>query len=103
MRIRTFIAVTASPGIRQAALKLVGLLGPVAGDVKWVAPENLHWTLQFLGDLQNADVGVSLRDGPETSAALTRPSGRLCSSHERNYTRYNNYRQQDNIQRASGC
>src|SRR5262245_20237727 len=56
MRIRTFIAVTASPAIRQAALKLAAMLGPVAGDVKWVAPENLHWTLQFLGDVEQLEI-----------------------------------------------
>jgi 2'-5' RNA ligase len=56
MRIRTFIAVPASPAIRQAALKLAGLLGPVAGDVKWVAPENMHWTLQFLGEVEQLEI-----------------------------------------------
>jgi 2'-5' RNA ligase len=48
---RTFIAVTASPDIRRAAAKLAELLAPAARDVKWVAPENLHWTLQFLGEI----------------------------------------------------
>src|ERR1700745_624556 len=56
MPIRTFIAVTASPGIREAALKLTQLLSSAAGDVKWVAPENLHWTLQFLGDVDELDI-----------------------------------------------
>jgi 2'-5' RNA ligase len=56
MRIRTFIAVTASPAIRQAALKLTATLGPLAGDVKWVAPENLHWTLQFLGEVEQLEI-----------------------------------------------
>ena len=56
MRIRTFIAVTASPPIRQAALKLAALLGPVTGDMKWVAPENLHWTLQFLGEVEQLEI-----------------------------------------------
>jgi 2'-5' RNA ligase len=48
---RTFIAVAASPEIRRAAGKLAELLCPAAGNVKWVAPENLHWTLQFLGEI----------------------------------------------------
>src|SRR5262245_6565294 len=56
MRIRTFIAVTVSPGIRQAALKLAGILGPVVGDVKWVAPENMHWTLKFLGEVEQLEL-----------------------------------------------
>jgi 2'-5' RNA ligase len=48
---RTFIAVAASPEIRNSARKLAEILRPAAGDVKWVAPENLHWTLQFLGEI----------------------------------------------------
>ena len=55
-RTRTFIAVSASPGIRQAAQKLAAVLRPAAGDVKWVAPENLHWTLQFLGDVDELEI-----------------------------------------------
>jgi RNA 2',3'-cyclic 3'-phosphodiesterase len=56
MRIRTFIAVTASPAIRQTALKVTAMLSPVAADVKWVAPENLHWTLQFLGEVEQLEL-----------------------------------------------
>lgn len=51
MPTRTFIAVDVSPEVRRQAVKLCALLRPAAGDVKWVAPENLHWTLQFLGNL----------------------------------------------------
>lgn len=53
---RTFIAVTASPEIRRAAIKLTDLLRPAAGDVKWVAPENLHWTLRFLGEVEELEI-----------------------------------------------
>ena len=56
MPIRTFIAVPASASLRQAAKKLAEALRPAAGDVKWVAPENLHWTLQFLGDVDQLEI-----------------------------------------------
>jgi len=56
MATRTFIAVAASPEIRRAAAKLADLLRPAAGDVKWVASENLHWTLQFLGDVEELEI-----------------------------------------------
>jgi 2'-5' RNA ligase len=56
MPTRTFIAVSASPEIRRSAQKLADLLRPAAGDVKWVAPENLHWTLQFLGDIDDVEI-----------------------------------------------
>jgi RNA 2',3'-cyclic 3'-phosphodiesterase len=55
MKHRTFIAVTASPEIRQNAVKLINLLRPIAEGVKWVVPEKLHWTLQFLGDVDELD------------------------------------------------
>jgi 2'-5' RNA ligase len=56
MPIRTFIAVAASPEIRQGALRLIETLRPAAGDVKWVEAENLHWTMQFLGNIDERDI-----------------------------------------------
>jgi 2'-5' RNA ligase len=53
---RTFVAVTVSADIRRAAGKLAEQLRPAAGDVKWVATENLHWTLQFLGNIDERDI-----------------------------------------------
>jgi 2'-5' RNA ligase len=55
-RTRTFIAVEAAPQIRLRAAKLVAQLRPVFPDVKWVVPENLHWTLQFLGDIDDLEI-----------------------------------------------
>jgi 2'-5' RNA ligase len=56
MPTRTFIAVSASPAIRQSAQRLVDLLRHAAGDVKWVPVEDLHWTLQFLGDVGDLEI-----------------------------------------------
>jgi len=58
MKLRTFIAVTASQEVRSAAVKLMNRLraSSSATSVKWVAPENLHWTLQFLGDVDERDI-----------------------------------------------
>jgi 2'-5' RNA ligase len=58
MPLRTFIAVTASPEVRSAAVKLMNRLrvSSAATNVKWVTPENLHWTLQFLGDVDERDI-----------------------------------------------
>jgi RNA 2',3'-cyclic 3'-phosphodiesterase len=53
MRTRTFVAVTITDEVRERALELMRRLQPVAGDVNWVAAENLHWTLQFLGDVED--------------------------------------------------
>jgi 2'-5' RNA ligase len=56
MATRTFIAVTASTEVRAAAMDVIDLLRPAAGDVKWVTEENLHWTLQFLGDVEDTRI-----------------------------------------------
>jgi 2'-5' RNA ligase len=56
MPTRTFIAVAVSPDVRQGALRLIETLRPAAGDVKWVDAENLHWTLQFLGNIDERDI-----------------------------------------------
>jgi RNA 2',3'-cyclic 3'-phosphodiesterase len=53
---RTFTAVAASPEIRRAAAKLTERLQTAAGDLKWVEPENLHWTLQFFGDVDELEI-----------------------------------------------
>lgn len=56
MSTRTFIAVTIPDGVRHRALALMRELRSVAEDVKWVAAENLHWTLQFLGDIDELEI-----------------------------------------------
>lgn len=59
---RTFIAVDALDAVQIAALSAIDLLRPAAPDVKWVEPDNLHWTMQFLGDLSDQDMAeVCLR------------------------------------------
>lgn len=70
MPTRTFIAVAVSPEVRRHAVKLCDLLRPAAGDVKWVAPENLHWTLQFLGNLD-------VRAIPEVCDAVATAAGEI--------------------------
>jgi RNA 2',3'-cyclic 3'-phosphodiesterase len=56
MKTRTFVAVPLAPDIRRRALDVIRRLQPVAGDVKWVEPENMHWTLQFLGDVMDLEL-----------------------------------------------
>lgn len=58
MLLRTFIAVVASAEIRRSAAKVVEILRPATGDVKWVAAENMHWTLQFLGELDTLEIPI---------------------------------------------
>lgn len=59
---RTFIAVDALDAVQVAALTAIDLLRGVGHDVNWVGPDNLHWTMQFLGDLSDQDLAeVCLR------------------------------------------
>jgi 2'-5' RNA ligase len=48
------------------------LSGPAAGDVKWVAAENLHWTLQFLGNLDEREI-PAVCDAVTTAVAEIEP------------------------------
>jgi len=59
---RTFIAIEAVDAVHAAALTAIDRLRTATDSVKWVEPENLHWTLQFLGDLTDVEMAeVCLR------------------------------------------
>ena len=83
---RIFVAVFPPPEIRKALLGAAREL-PVAGEVRWARPENVHLTLKFLGDVPGDDVDrvaealepVRLRHEPfeaELSAFGAFPSAR---------------------------
>jgi RNA 2',3'-cyclic 3'-phosphodiesterase len=84
--VRIFVAVFPPPEIRRALLGAAREL-PVAGEVRWARPENVHLTLKFLGDVPGDDVDrvaealepVRLRHEPfeaELSAFGAFPSAR---------------------------
>jgi 2'-5' RNA ligase len=55
-RIRTFIAVDVSEGVKDRLTGLQEKLAPEVGEVKWVRPESMHLTLLFLGEVAELDV-----------------------------------------------
>jgi len=57
MLLRTFIAVEAPGEIVARANKLVAELRAAGADVKWVEPEQMHFTLKFLGGVRDRDLG----------------------------------------------
>jgi RNA 2',3'-cyclic 3'-phosphodiesterase len=69
--VRAFVAVFPPPELRKALARAAREL-PVADDVRWVGPENLHLTLKFLGEVEDRDLAriaqrlgrVSERHGP---------------------------------------
>jgi 2'-5' RNA ligase len=63
--VRAFVAVEISPDIRGKARKLIAELATTSANVKWVEPENLHFTLKFLGDvplLELPDICTAVAD-----------------------------------------
>jgi len=65
-QIRTFIAVDISNGIRNSAFKAITRLSGQATDYNWVEKDNLHITLNFLGDVEEAEVPKVCRVVEET-------------------------------------
>lgn len=55
-RIRTFIAVDPGKAIRDRLVSLQKKLADSGSEVKWVEPENLHFTLLFLGEVDERDL-----------------------------------------------
>jgi 2'-5' RNA ligase len=57
MILRTFIAVAIPDDVRRRAVDVARQLAAVAPDVKWVEPASLHWTLNFLGNVEQREIG----------------------------------------------
>ncbi len=54
--VRAFVAVEISSEIRAKARRLMADLAVTTANVKWVEPENLHFTLKFLGNVPLLEV-----------------------------------------------
>jgi 2'-5' RNA ligase len=75
--IRTFIAVDVAPAVASRIVRLIGELQQGRASVKWVTENNLHLTLQFLGDVEPTvipDIGHAL----EQAAAEVEPFEMVC-------------------------
>lgn len=57
MKIRTFTAISIPDDIRRRAIEVADRLAAIAPDMKWVEPESLHWTLNFLGNVEQREIG----------------------------------------------
>ena len=65
--IRAFVAVNLDPGLREGLVQVQERLKATRADVGWVRPENLHLTLRFLGQVEEA----RLHAAAEAVAAAT--------------------------------
>ncbi|HEY1784124.1 MAG TPA: RNA 2',3'-cyclic phosphodiesterase, partial [Pirellulales bacterium] len=56
-RVRTFVAIELPAEVRRRACQLIEALRRSSDtDVRWVTPEQLHWTLKFLGDVDLLEI-----------------------------------------------
>ncbi|MGI6490820.1 MAG: RNA 2',3'-cyclic phosphodiesterase [Pelotomaculum sp.] len=69
---RLFIAINFSDEIKEFLGKLVRALRQIPADLKWVSEENLHLTLQFLGEVAPERVD-SISEGIQKAAAGSKP------------------------------
>ena len=60
-RVRTFVAVELDPGVRRSLRREAERLAGSGAEVKWVAEENLHVTLKFLGQVDRPEVPEIVR------------------------------------------
>ncbi len=54
---RCFIAIDLPEAIKESIGNLIKELRQAPEDVKWVAPENMHLTLKFLGEVEEKRIG----------------------------------------------
>lgn len=70
MAIRTFLALDLDASIRRAIVAAADQLPVGESKVSWVAPQNLHVTMKFLGDVPDADVMGVCRAVEDAAAEL---------------------------------
>jgi 2'-5' RNA ligase len=54
--VRTFVAIEIPYEIKDRANRMIGKLRDTPAKVKWVAPEHMHWTLKFLGNVDMLEI-----------------------------------------------
>ncbi len=70
--IRTFIAIELSEDLKSRIGDYIAELQQLIGVVKWVKPANLHFTLKFLGNVEEGLIPEVIREVEK--AAESRPS-----------------------------
>jgi 2'-5' RNA ligase len=74
---RIFLAVFPSTGVRETAFGVIERLRRPGDGVAWVKRENLHYTLRFLGELDEDDVSRATEAAREAAAAQPSFTARL--------------------------
>jgi 2'-5' RNA ligase len=68
--VRTFVAVELSEDVRSQAGRLIDRLAQAGANVKWVARENMHLTVKFLGDVPEEQIASVCRAVEDSVRAL---------------------------------
>jgi len=68
MLLRVFVAVDISDEVRQRVLRIQRELAMTGADLKLVEPENLHFTLRFMGEIPKPSVDAAIRELSRLSA-----------------------------------
>ncbi|MBI3975904.1 MAG: RNA 2',3'-cyclic phosphodiesterase [Armatimonadetes bacterium] len=71
VRRRIFIAVDLDPPLRDAILHLEERLREAGAPLRWIPPENLHFTVRFLGEIAPAQLALVRRVTREVASAAS--------------------------------
>lgn len=67
---RTFFALDLEPDVRNGIESARRVLGPLPGKINWVAPENLHVTMNFVGEVDDQRIPELCTIAERTAAAM---------------------------------
>jgi len=67
---RTFLALPLAEGVVRRLTEAQRQLATVGAHVRWVAPENLHLTVKFLGEVNDEDLGRVCRTAEEIASRV---------------------------------
>lgn len=70
MSVRTFLAVETDEAARRQLVRAAEKIDDRAAKIRWVAAENLHVTLKFLGEVAEADVAEVCRAAARAAAEI---------------------------------
>lgn len=71
-RLRTFLALDPGKLLHDRLLTLQAKLAESGADVKWVEAANLHFTLHFLGEVEDRDLAAICRVTSEVAGQMAR-------------------------------
>ncbi len=75
--IRAFFAAEIDEDLRRKLTKVIAELDRVGAQVRWVRPEDLHWTVKFLGEVPWLETGRIADAAREACAAHEPFEGRV--------------------------